>query len=85
MSQQPCVQSTVSVQAASRLASVYDELTRVDRQLREAEGRLAAAHSLSAQQLGAEQTQVAYLEVLALRERAQRVLVELAEIWIADR
>lgn len=79
------VQSNRPVQAASRLTCGYDELTRVDQALREAERRLADAHSLSAHQLGAQQAQVVYLEVLALRDRARRVLVELGEIWISDR
>jgi hypothetical protein len=85
MSQQFCADSSPSTVAASRLASGYDELTRVDQALREAERRLEAAHRLCAQQPGAQQAQALYLEVLALRDRARRVLIELAEMWVADR
>jgi hypothetical protein len=85
MSQQFCAERPQPVHAVSRLVSGYDELTRVDLALREAERRLAAAHSLSPQQAGAQQAQAAYLEVLALRDRARRVLIELAEDWVADR
>ena len=58
---------------------------RVDQALREAERRLETAHRLCAQPPGAQHTQAAYLEVLALRDRARRVLTELAEMWVADR
>ena len=85
MSQQFCADSQQPAPATSRLISGYDELTRVDLALRDAERRLAAAHSLCPQQPGAQQAQKLYLEVLALRDRARRVLIELAEDWVADR
>jgi hypothetical protein len=85
MSQQFRADSPQPGQAASRLMSGYDELTRVDLALREAERRLAAAHRMSPAQQGAQQAQALYLEVLALRDRARRVLTELADDWAADR
>jgi hypothetical protein len=85
MSQEFCATSIGPAHATSRLASRYTELTRLDDALRDAEWRLAAAHRLCAQDPGAQQTQAVYLEVLALRDRARRVLTELAEMWVADR
>lgn len=85
MSQELCTDSNIPVQAASRLASGYDELTRLDLALRDAERRLEAAHRECAQQPGSGQAAELYREVLSLRDRARRVLTELAEIWVADR
>ncbi|MFC5497008.1 hypothetical protein ACFPOE_05645 [Caenimonas terrae] len=85
MSQQYCAGRTPAVQPDSRLASGYDELTRLDQALREAERRLAAAHGLCGGPPPAQQAQEVYLEVLALRDCARRVLLELSELWIAER
>lgn len=73
------------VQTCALLASGYDELTRVDAALREAERKLAAAHRLGAEQARPAQATEHYLEILALRDRTRQVLTELGEIWVADR
>jgi hypothetical protein len=70
--------------AGAILASGYDELTRVDQALRDAERRLAAAHHRSGEQ-GVRQAQELYLEVMALRIQSRRVLAILGEIWVRDR
>src|SRR4051794_29560495 len=82
MNHEDCVHSQPAVQAASRLASGYDELKRVDRALRDAERALEAAHRQCAQHHDVRQAQALYLEVLALRHEARRVLVELAHMWV---
>ena len=64
------------------LASGYDELTRVDQALRDAELRLKAAHSKFVEH-GPQRAQELYLEVIALRHRSRQVLKVLAEIWVA--
>ena len=74
----------LAVQAVSRLASGYDELKRVDRALRDAERALEAAHRECAQHHDVRQAQALYREVLALRDEARRVLIELAQMWVAD-
>lgn len=66
------------------LASGYDELTRVDQALRDAEQRLWAAHALCMEH-GPRQAQEVYLEVVALRDRTRQVLALLGDIWAADR
>ena len=65
------------------LASGYDELTRVDHALRNAERRLQAAHGERIGQ-GPQRAQELYLEVIALRHRSRQVLKVLAEIWVAE-
>lgn len=66
------------------LASGYDELTRVDQALRNAEQRLDAAHSECTKH-GPRRAQELYLEVIALRDRSSLVLKVLGEIWVAER
>ena len=85
MRQSLCTDCPMPGNTASRLASGYDELTRLDLALRDAERRLEAAHRGYAQQPGSGQVAELYLEVLSLRDRVRRVLKELAEIWVADR
>ena len=65
------------------LASGYDELTRVDQALRNAEQRLQAAHSQRVEN-GPQRAQELYLEVIALRHRSRQVLKVLGEIWVAE-
>ena len=84
MHQADCVQLQPAVQVASRLACGYAELTRLDRALRDAECALAAVHHQCAQQRDVRKAQALYLEVLALREQARRLLVELAQMWVTD-
>jgi hypothetical protein len=67
-----------------RLSSRYDELREVDHALREAEGRLQAAHSIRRGQVDARTAQELYQEILALRSRSRRMLQDLAEIWVAE-
>lgn len=85
MSHESCTDNNAAVQAGSSLASGYDELTRVDQALRDAERRLDQAHRDCAGQLGPRQATEVYREVLSLRDRSRQVLSELAEIWVADR
>lgn len=85
MSQQLCTDRTVPAKTTSRLASGYDELTRLDLALVDAERRLEAAHRECAQQPGSGRAAELYLEVLALRDRARRVLSQLGEFWVSDR
>ncbi len=66
------------------LASGYDELTRVDQKLRDAEQRLEAAHFLCSEH-GRQRAQAAYQEVIALRDQSRQVLAVLGEIWVAGR
>ena len=66
------------------LVSGYDELTRVDLALREAEQRLEAAHRQCGNE-GPRQAQELYTEVIALRDKSRRMLAVLGEIWVADR
>jgi len=70
--------------AAAILASGYDELTRVDQALRDAERRLEAAHRRCGAN-GPQQALELYLEIMALRDRSRRVLAVLGEVWVADR
>ena len=77
-------QSQPALQAVSRLVSGYDELKRIDRALQDAERALAAAHRQCAQQRDVRQAHALYLEVLALRDKARRVLIELAQMWTGD-
>ena len=65
------------------LASSYDQLTRVDQALRNAERRLQAAHSKCTEH-GPLRAQKLYLEVVALRQRSRQMLKVLAEIWVAQ-
>lgn len=85
MSQESCTDANNPVQPGSRLASGFDELTRVEEALREAERRLHAAHLDCARQQAAERPEALYREVLSLRDRSRQVLSELGEIWVADR
>jgi hypothetical protein len=85
MDQPLSADSSCSGPPACELASGYDELTRVDQALRDAERRLETAHRLSSRHTGAVELQELYLEVLALRGRARRVLKELSELWVRDR
>lgn len=61
----------------------YDELTRVDRALRDAEQRLKTAHAMCGEH-GPSHAQEVYQEVVALRDRTRQVLAVLGEIWVAD-
>jgi hypothetical protein len=65
------------------LVSGYDELTRVDQALRDAEQRLRAAHILRTEH-GPRRAQELYQEVIALRDRSRLVLAVLGEIWVAE-
>lgn len=65
------------------LVSGYDELTRVDQALRDAEQRLQAAHIQPTEQ-GPRRAQELYREVVALRDRSKLVLAVLGEIWVAE-
>ncbi len=85
MSQESCTDNNDLVQAGSRLASGYDELTRVDEALREAERRLHAAHLDCARQQPTQRPHEIYREVQSLRDRSRQVLSELGEIWVAER
>lgn len=84
MNHESCTDNHAPAHAGSRLASGYDELTRVDQALRDAERRLDQAHRDCAGQLGPRQATEAYREVLSLRHRSRQVLSELGEIWVAD-
>lgn len=70
---------------SARLACGYDELTRVEDALRDAERRLLAAHLDGARQQSAERPEQLYREVLSLRDRSRQVLSELGDTWVADR
>jgi hypothetical protein len=66
------------------LASGYDELTRVDQALRDAERRLEAAHAACIAhrpRLARE----AYEEVVALRGKSRLMLATLGDMWVGRR
>lgn len=82
MSQQLHADPTDRFDASVMLASGYQELTRVEQALREAEKRLAAAHRRRMEH-GPRQAQELYREVVALRGRSRLMLAVLGEIWVA--
>ncbi len=74
------------VDTAARLVARYVELTRVDEAIRAAQQRLEAARlRCSPKQQGGNSAAEIYGEILALRDRSRQMLVELAEIWVAER
>ncbi len=77
--------TTQSIDISARLACGYDELTRVDEALREAERRLHAAHLACARQQATQRPHEIYREVQSLRDRSRQVLSELGEIWVTER
>ena len=82
MSQELHRDPTDRFDAGAILAFGYDELTRVDEALRDAQQRLDAAHrGCSAH--GPEQALELYLEIIALRAKSRRVLAVLGDIWVA--
>lgn len=82
MSQELHADPSDRIDARDILASGYDELTRVDMALRDAEQRLQAAHGACMGD-GPQRAQELYLEVIALRHRSRLVLAVLGEIWVA--
>jgi len=84
MSQELHRDPTDRFDAGEILASGYDELTRVDEALRDAERQLRAAHSQCLED-GPRRAQQLYLEVIALRDKSRSMLAVLGEIWVADR
>lgn len=84
MSQELQADPTDRFATSAILASGYDELTRVDQELRAAQQRLDAAH-IQCGEHGPQRAQAAYREVITLRDRSKLVLAVLGEMWVAER